>query len=178
MSELGPFGTESAWFAVRERAQGEVVEAFGLADGRVVEVGEALRAALAGRTAVLPPLPGAGGRWTLVVGQDATDPSDRRVSTLSAMLATEVQAFWSPHEGSRRCLRADRGTLGQQLDVEGEVGDVAAEWSIDPTSLSGPAPGQAILVGPLRPEVPEPAETPEMPTPWQRGPWLWQRGRR
>lgn len=178
MSELEPFGTESAWLAVRERAQGEVVEALGLTDGRVVEVGEAVGAASAGQTAVLPPLPGTDGRWTLVVGQDVIDPSDRRVATLSAMLATEVQSFGNPRDGSRRCLRAERGTFGQELDVEDEVGVIAAEWSIDPTTLTGPAPGQALLIGPLRPEAPEPAESPEMPTPWRRGPWLWQRGSR
>lgn len=178
MSGLVPFGGESAWFAVRDRAQAEVVEALGLTDGQVVPVDEAVGAAQAGQTAVLPPLPGVGGRWTLVVGQDAVDPSDRRVSTLSALLATEVQAFWGRHDGSRRCLSADRGTLGPAEDVDGEIGGLAAAWSIDPTRLTGPAPGEAILVGPLRPEAPEPAEPPEMPTPWQRGPWLWRRGRR
>ncbi len=178
MSDLEPFGADNAWLAVREQAQLAVLEALGLTDGRVVEVGEAVRAARAGQTAVLPPLRGAGGRWTLVVGQDASDVSSRRICSLSAMLATEVQSFGTPGDGSRPCLLAERGTLRREITVDGRIGGIAAEWSVDPTTLTGPAPGQALLVGPLRPETPEPPEAPEMPTPWQRGPWLWQRGRR
>ena len=179
MSDLEPFGTDDGWLAFRGQAQGVVLEALGLTDGRVVEVGEAVRAAKAGRTAVLPPLRGAdGARWTLVVGQDASDVSARRVASLSALLATTVQSFGRPEEGPRRFVLAERGTVTHEVDVEGEVGELAARWSVDPTILAGAAPGQALLVDPLRPEAPELAEPPEMPRPWQRGPWQWQRGGR
>ncbi|MGO1167279.1 MAG: hypothetical protein ACTMHL_11740, partial [Janibacter sp.] len=65
MSEWVPFGHEQTWLAVRDQTQDGVVEALGLTGGRVAEVDEALREALGGVTAVLPPIPGAGARWTL-----------------------------------------------------------------------------------------------------------------
>ena len=91
MSVLVPFGHEHAWLAVRDRPQAGVVEALGLTDGQVTEVDEAVRAALTTATAVLPPLPGVEGRWTVVLGQDVRGASRARVTTLSAMLGTTVQ---------------------------------------------------------------------------------------
>lgn len=178
MSDLEPFGAERAWLAIRGQAQAIVLEALGLTDARVVDAGESVRATASGGTAVLPPLSGTGGRWTLVVGEDASDVSARRIRSLSAMLATTVQFFGAPVDGSRTCLLAERGTLSRETTVDGPISGLAAEWSVDPTGLTGPAPGQALLTGPLRPVAPDPGEPPEMPTPWQRGAWLWQRGGR
>lgn len=178
MSELVPFGEDRAWMAVRDRPQVGVVEALGLTGGRMGEVEEAVHASLEGVTAVLPPLPGVGGRWTLVVGQDVAHTSATRVRSLAAMLGTEVQTFAPPHGGARHCLRVDHHGLREEVDLEGGVAALAGEWSLDPTGLSGPAPGSAILVGALRAEPPPPPEVPDVPKFfWQRGPWLWRRGR-
>lgn len=100
---------------------------------------------------MLPPLPGAGGRWTLVVGQDVAHPSTARITTLSAMLGTGVQVFARAGDASRHCLLVERGAVQREVDVtEADLPRVAAEWSVDPTTLSGPAPGSALLVGALR----------------------------
>lgn len=161
MSELVPFGHEQTWLAVRDQAQHSVVEALGLTDGRVTEVDEAVREALGSATAVLPPIPGAGGRWTLVVGQDMATPSTARITTLSAMLGTGVQLFGTAEHGARHCLLVERGAVQREVDVvEGDLPGVAAEWSLDPTTLAGPAPGSALLVGALRAEPPTPDTEP------------------
>lgn len=170
MSELVPFGREQTWLAVRGQAQPGVVEALGLTGGRVTEVDEAVRQALGSATAVLPPLPGAGGRWTLVVGQDVASPSMARITTLSAMLGTGVQLFRAAEHGSRHCLLVERGAIRREVDVvEGDLPGVAAEWSVDPTALSGPAPGSALLVGALRSEPPTPDTEPGLVELPQRG---------
>ncbi|WP_338748017.1 hypothetical protein [Janibacter alittae] len=161
MSELVPFGHEQAWLAVRGQPQTVVVEALGLTGGRVVEVDEAVREALGSATAVLPPIPGAGSRWTLVVGEDVARPSAARITTLSAMLGTGVQLFHRAEDGSRRCLLVERGAVWREVEAaEDDLPGVAGEWSIDPTSLSGPAPGPALLVGALRSEPPTPDTEP------------------
>ena len=46
---------------------------------------------------------------------------------------------------------------------EDDVMRVAGAWSIDPTTLEGPAPGSAVLVGALRPELPTPENDPQLP---------------
>lgn len=157
MSEWVPFGHEQTWLAVRDQTQDGVVEALGLTGGRVAEVDEALREALGGVTAVLPPIPGAGARWTLVVGQDVSHPSTRRITTLSAMLGAGVQLFALTDDGGHHCLLVERGVVQTEADVVADdLPRVAAEWSVDPTSLSGPVPGSALLVGALRAEPPTP----------------------
>lgn len=163
MSALVPFGRDQAWLAVRDRPQEGVLEALGLTGGRVTEVDEAVREALGDATAVLPPLPGEGGRWTLVLGQDVRAASRARVTTLSAMLGTGVQAFGSVEDGSRQCLRIERGRVEQEVDATpDELPALARQWSVDPTGLDGPAPGSALLVGALRAEPPTPENDPEV----------------
>lgn len=163
MSALEPFGAEQSWLAVRDRAQGVVLEALGLTDGRVTEVDVAVREALGSATAVLPPLPGVGGRWTLVLGQDVAHPSTARITTLSAMLGTGVQFFGRADDGSRHGLLVERGTVQREVDLaRDDLPGVAADWSIDPTTLEGPAPGSALVVGPLRAEPPTPETEPEL----------------
>lgn len=175
MSALVPFGREQSWLAVREQAQGVVVEALGLTDPRVTEVDAAVREALGRATAVLPPLPGVGGRWTLVVGQDVAHPSAARITTLSAMLGTGVQLFARADDGSRHCLLVERGTVQREVEVTGDdLPGVAVEWSIDPTTLTGPAPGSALLVGPLRSEPPTPETEPGLVV-MPRGRGFWSR---
>lgn len=173
MSALVPFGHDQPWLAVRGQAQGVVVEALGLTDGRVTEVDEAVRASLGSATAALPPLPGVGGRWTLVIGQDVAEPSTSRVTTLSAMLGTGVQFFGRADDGSRHCLLVERGTVEREVDITGdELSAVAAEWSIDPTTLAGSAPGSALLVGALTAEPPTPQTDPALVVmPKGRGFW-------
>lgn len=187
MSDLEPFGPKTAWIAVLDRTQAEVAEACGLTDGRESAPHEA--AGAVPDTGMLPPLPGAGGRWTLVVGTELADLSPRRLEALSALLATQVQAFASHRVvEAHRWLAADRGTLLRHVQVLGESGEleawsgaptpgetslglppdavvdgedeafavvravteetvmaVAGAWSIDPTTLSGPAPGPALV---------------------------------
>lgn len=163
MSALVPFGPEQSWLAVRDRAQGVVVEALGLTDPKVTEVDVALREARGSATAVLPPLPGVDGRWTLVVGQDVAHPSAARITTVSAMLGTGVQLFGRADDGSRHCLLVERGTVQREVQASGDdLPRIAAEWSIDPTTLTGPAPGSALLVGALRSEPPTPETEPEL----------------
>lgn len=161
MSELVPFGHEQTWVAVRGGAQAAVVEALGLTEGRVTEVEAAVRESLGSATAVLPPLPGVGGRWTLVVGQDVASASTGRIRTLSAMLGTGVQLFAHGDDGRHHCLHAERGVVEREVDASADdLPRLAAEWSIDPTSLSGSAPGSALLVGALSAEPPTPENEP------------------
>ena len=155
MSDLVPFGHAQSWVAVRNQPQLAVEEALGLTGGTVTEVDEAVRAARGEATTVLPPIPGAGGRWTLVVGQDVEDPSATRIASLSAMLSTGVQLFAIGEGGSWRCLHAERGRIERDVEVDAaQVPATAAEWSVDPTTLTGRAPGSALLVGALRAELP------------------------
>ncbi|WP_068251785.1 hypothetical protein [Janibacter corallicola] len=177
MSGLVPFGPGSAWLAVRGKPQAEVVEALGLTGGRVAEVAEAVRATGTGATAVLPPLPGVDGRWTLVVGGDAAGLSRRRVEMLSAMMSTQVQAFASSQEdhhwliAERGGLRSDQPPTGGQTS-EADVLATAAAWSIDPSTLSGPAPGSAVLIEALHPEAPTPENEPGLVQVSTRPRWL------
>ena len=178
MSGLEPFGPGSAWLAVRGKPQAEVVEALGLTGGRFVGVDEAVRATASGATAVLPPMPGVDGRWTLVVGGDATGLSRRRVEMLSAMMSTQVQAFASSPEEGHHWLIAERGDRRSDEPPVGEAASeadvlaTAAAWSIDPSTLSGPAPGSAILIDALSSEVPTPENEPGLVQLSSRPRWL------
>lgn len=161
MSEWVPFGHEQTWLAVRGQTQAGIVEALGLTGGQVTDVDEAIRESFGRATAVLPPVSGANGRWTLVVGQDVASPSTARLTTLSAMLGTGVQVFHRAEDGARHCLLVDRGAVQREVEVTGDdLPPLAAEWSVDPTTLSGIAPGSALLVGALRAEPPTPENEP------------------
>lgn len=133
MSELEPFGPKSAWLAVRDRTQADVLEALGLTGGRQVEPQEAVGAFM--DTGVLPPLPGVGGRWTLVISFELADISTRRLTSLSALLGTQVQAF-STHRvvEAHRWALADRGRLVRHVQVLRDHGELQA-WEGEPTSV-------------------------------------------
>lgn len=164
MSELVPFGHDGAWLAVRDRTQADVVEALGLADARVVD--PATVAEIGAATVVLPPLPGVGGRWTLAVGSDPGAVSATRLRSLSAILGSEVQVF---ADGGG--LRSDHGRTVETVATADRPAllALAATWSLDPTTLSGPAPGQALLVE----DVAEGPPPPEPLPPARRRWWLW-----
>lgn len=152
MTHLEPFGHGTAWLAVLDRSQAEVAEALGLTDGHGVDASEAV-AAVTG-TGILPPVAGEGGRWTLAVSHRLADISSRRLGALSALLSTQVLAY---------------DTLGERLPDEVLAG--AALESVDPRTLSGQVPGNAIFFA----DVDEgPPDTGPMQTP-SRTPWLWSR---
>lgn len=172
MSDLQPFGADRGWLAVRNAAPAPLVEALGLTDARYVTVEDAVASSAGGSTAIMPALPGVDGHWTLVVGGDVAEIEQHRAEALSAMLGTDVQVFGAPHEGERRCLLVRRGAVVEQVDVPDSVlPDLAARWSIDPTTLSGPAPGSAAVVDPLRPVPPTPDNDPTLPVVRHEGFW-------
>lgn len=152
MSGLEPFGSGSAWLAVRDRTQADVAEALGLTGGRAADPGDA--AAAGTRTVILPPLPGVDGTWTLAVGDRLARTSPLRLETLAAMLGTEVQL----HDA----LSADDAP---------EVLRRAAADSIDPSTLAGPYRGNVLLFDDVD-EGPPPREPVQTPS---RTPWLWTR---
>lgn len=156
MTHLAPFGQGTAWLAVLDRSQAEVAEALGLTGGRGVDGAEAV-AAVSG-TGILPPVPGPDGRWTLAISHRMSGISPRRLDALTALLATRVHLYDTT------------GAAPQDVLVR------AAAESLDPTTLSGQVPGNAVYYDDVD-EGPPPGEALETPS---RTPWLWSRltGRR
>lgn len=153
MTHLEPFGQATAWLAVLDRSQAEVAEALGLTGGRTVEAAVAVRASSA--TGLLPPLPGVAGRWTLAVSVGLSGISSRRLSSLAALLGTQVLLY---------------DTVGDSGTGEDVLARAAAE-SVDPRTLSGEAPGHALLFDDV--DEGPPTGTPvEIPS---RTPWLWSK---
>ncbi|KRE37917.1 hypothetical protein ASG73_09925 [Janibacter sp. Soil728] len=153
MTHLESFGQATAWIAVLDRSQAEVAEALGLTGGRNVAAAEAVRASSA--TGLLPPLAGAGGRWTLAVSAGLTGISTRRLTTLTALLDTQVLFY---------------DTVGDPAARDDVLARAAAE-SLDPRTLSGEVPGHAVLFDDVD-EGPPPADLVKTPS---RTPWLWTR---
>lgn len=153
MTHLEPFGQATAWLAVLDRSQAEVAEALGLTGGRTVGAAEAVRASSA--TGLLPPLPGATGRWTLAVSAGLAGSSSRRLSSLAALLGTQVLLY---------------DTVGAPGTGEDVLARAAAE-SVDPRTLSGEVPGHALLFDDVD-EGPPTGASVEIPS---RTPWLWSK---
>ncbi|MEK4241331.1 hypothetical protein NYE39_04895 [Janibacter sp. FSL W8-0316] len=131
MTHLEPFGYKTAWLAVHDRSQAQVAEALGLTGGRNVSGAEAADAF--GEVGILPPVPGADGRWTLAVSFELSDISPTRLVSLSALLGTRVQAFATHRVAeAHRWLAADRGRLQRHVELVGESGELVA-WTGEPT---------------------------------------------
>ncbi|WP_338537920.1 hypothetical protein N5P18_13185 [Janibacter terrae] len=150
MTHLEPFGHGTAWLAVLDRSQAEVAEALGLTDGRGVDGAEAV-GAVSG-TGILPPVPGVDGRWTLAISHRMSGISPRRLGALTALLGTRVHLY---------------DTIGDTAP-DAVLARAAAE-SIDPRTLAGQVPGNAVYYDDVD-EGPPPGE--QLSTP-SRTPWLW-----
>jgi hypothetical protein len=132
------FGPKQAWLAIRDGlpgAGGRVVDALGLRDLGPVgwRAGMDLAYLTADRLALTPPLPGAGGGWTLVTGRWLlTAGSTVDIIALSAELGTEVQSFSSYRVGEQhRWQRAVDGILVRAFGYAGTEGEVTT-WYGDP----------------------------------------------
>lgn len=112
MSDPRGDAVELAWIAALDRSPADVAEALGLVEPRMVSSAQALETVgAAGHTAVLSPLSGTGGRWTLASGVGLARTSARRVRALSALLGTQVEFFVSDLEGAVERLGLDADAL-------------------------------------------------------------------
>ena len=129
------FGFKQAWLGLRDVDVNAAVAALGASDLGTVDWQQGIDLAYLtdDRIAITPPLAGAGGDWTLVVGRSffAEDRTPNIVE-LSARLGTEVQ-FFATHRVVEAHFweRAVAGKLVRAFRYVGETGEIA-RWYGEP----------------------------------------------
>lgn len=134
MTTLEPFGPKTGWLAVRDCRPDELAAALGLGQGETVDCDDAVMSAEDDEiVAVLPPLPGVDGRWTLAIGMDLATVSTEAVAGWSATLDRPVQRFGTYRVSESHCWTlVDRGQVLRDVAVEGGRGELTA-WVGRPT---------------------------------------------